>query len=161
MGGNINGSGVIRLLVTDNRWGVIRLSLAGLLLCVGLGACSTSTKHLTTLSLGMTQPDVTQALGHPHTARGSIKNRFGQTVEVWEYVLNKPRTGSQVAAGATLTVLTFGLAAPVLLAPGKEAAFWLYFVDGKLGRWGQAGDWSKEADRIYEIRFDPPARLAR
>jgi len=53
----------------------------------------------------------------------------------------------------TLTVLSFGLMAPILATPGKEKPYWLYFADGRLGRWGEAGDWRREADRIYEIRF--------
>ena len=37
--------------------------------------------------------------------------------------------------------------------PGSEA--FGAFVDDKLVQWGEAGDWQKEADRIYELRFRP------
>jgi hypothetical protein len=32
-------------------------------------------------------------------------------------------------------------------------AYWLYFLNDRLEQWGRPGDWSKEADRIYEVRF--------
>lgn len=34
-----------------------------------------------------------------------------------------------------------------------DATYWLYFHDDKLVQWGEAGDWRKESDRIYEYRF--------
>ena len=49
--------------------------------------------------------------------------------------------------------MTFGLMAPVLAMPGEEKPYWLYFADGRLAQWGQASDWRREADRIYELRF--------
>jgi hypothetical protein len=61
----------------------------------------------------------------------------------------------------TATVITFGLLAPVLAMPGKEVPYWFYFVDGRLAQWGAAGDWSREADRIYEIRFGTAGQLTR
>jgi hypothetical protein len=47
------------------------------------------------------------------------------------------------------------------LTPGEEARFWLYFVEGRLERWGEAGDWAREADRIYEVRFGPGGNVTR
>jgi hypothetical protein len=37
-----------------------------------------------------------------------------------------------------------------MVAPAK---YWMYFYDGKLVQWGEAGDWQREADQIYEMRF--------
>jgi hypothetical protein len=45
--------------------------------------------------------------------------------------------------------------------PGKEVPYWFYFVDGRLAQWGEAGDWRREADRIYEIRFGAANQLTR
>jgi hypothetical protein len=50
-----------------------------------------------------------------------------------------------------MTVITLGVGAVAFR--GERRDFWLYFHDGKLVQWGQAGDWRKEADRIYEYRF--------
>lgn len=137
----------------------MRLSIV--FVCLALVACGTPTRKLNQIQLGMTKQQVQHAMGEPHVARGAIHNRYGQTVEVWEYMLNKPRSGSQIARGATFTVLTFGLGAGALLEPGKAEAYWLYFVDSRLARWGQAGDWKQEADRIYEVRFNSAPGVTR
>jgi len=41
------------------------------------------------------------------------------------------------------------------------ACYWLYLVDDVLVQWGKAGDWQKESDRIYEIRFSNKEYLRR
>ncbi len=102
-------------------------ALALFFCCFVTVGCLTSAKKLTALQLEMTKAEVKQALGDPVAARGSIRNKFGQVIEVWEYVLDR---GGQ-----------------------PDATYWLYFCDGKLAQWGEAGDWRKEADRIYEVRF--------
>jgi hypothetical protein len=91
--------------------------------------CLTSAKRLTSLKLDMPKSEVRQVMGEPTSARGSMRNKFGQVIEIWEYVLDR---GGQ-----------------------PDATYWLYFYDDKLVQWGEAGDWRKEADRIYEYRFGP------
>ena len=94
---------------------------------LGITGCLTSAKKLTTLQLDMSKAQVKQSLGDPVAGRGAMRNKYGQVVEVWEYVLD--RGGS------------------------PDGTYWLYFYDDKLAQWGEAGDWRKEADRIYEVRF--------
>jgi len=130
-------------------------------LAITIGGCAGQTERLSQINLGMTKPEVAQALGTPYTVRGSIRNKFGQTVEIWEATLSKPKTQRQMVGGAAATVVSFGLLSPLLLMPGDEVRFWLYFVNDRLERWGEAGDWSREADRIYEVRFGGPEKLAR
>ena len=96
--------------------------------------CATSAKSLTKISLGMIKGEVISALGEPTAARGSITNKYDQVVEVWEYRLYQYEGAIEG------------------LSPYYNL-YWLYFVDNKLVQWGQAGDWEREADRIYEIRF--------
>jgi hypothetical protein len=45
--------------------------------------------------------------------------------------------------------------------PGTEKPYWLYFADGRLVQWGEAGDWRREADRIYDLRFNVGENLTR
>jgi hypothetical protein len=97
------------------------------LLIVICAGCLTSARRLQNIHLDMTKAEVKQVLGEPSSARGSIRNKFGQVIEVWEYPLDRP-----------------GL---------SDGLYWLYFYDNKLVQWGEAGDWKKEADRIYEYRF--------
>lgn len=96
-------------------------------LALAVTGCLTSSKTLSNLQLDMSKAQVRATMGAPTSARGSIRNKFGQTIEVWEYVLDRG------------------------FAP--DATYWLYFADDKLVQWGEAGDWKKEADRIYEFRF--------
>lgn len=102
----------------------------------------------------MDKTQVMKKLGNPSVVRGSIKNNYEQIIEVWEYRVNKGKSGGQLGRELALTALTFGLCAPVLLSEGEIDAYWLYFCDGKLVKWGQAGDWNREADIIQEVRFN-------
>ena len=94
-----------------------------------LSGCMTSASKLTQIHLGLTKAEVKATLGQPTAARGSIRNKFNQTIEVWEYIMDR--------------------------GGGPDGIYWLYFHDDKLIQWGEAGDWKKEADRIYEIRINP------
>ena len=108
-----------------------------LLLVLLLTSCATPAKHMTRISLGMTKEQVIQKLGNPTVARGAIRNKFDQTVEVWEYRL---RIGDP------------------FIGPGIKN-YWLYFMEDKLVRWGEAGDWDREASQIYEFQFNPSPQL--
>ena len=79
----------------------------------------------------MTKEEVLKTVGDPELARGSIRNKYDQVIEVWEYY-RLPDIWSSNTSKKTL---------------------WVYFCDGHLSQWGEAGDWKAEADKIYEIRF--------
>lgn len=115
-----------------------------------VSGCAT-TRSLQSLSLGATKAEIQRRMGSPGAVRGAIVNRYGQHVEVWEYQLS---TSSQSAQKLGLGALTMGMS---LLIPDRNQVlgsyYWLYFVDDRLVQWGQAGDWAREADRIYEIQF--------
>jgi len=104
-----------------------------ILILILLVGCATTGK-LMNLRLEMNKDDVLSVMGNPTAARGSITNKYGQVIEVWEYELLK--TGSDAFIG-------------------KGTYYWLFFCEGELVRWGEAGDWEKTADQIYEIRFRP------
>lgn len=118
-----------------------------------LAGCATDSSNLSEVSLGMTKQEVRERLGSPTVARGALTNKYGQTVEVLEYKLAMPtdETVGSVVGKSAMTVITLGVGAVAFR--GERRDFWLYFHDGKLVQWGQAGDWRKEADRIYEYRF--------
>jgi hypothetical protein len=123
------------------------------LMIMMLAGCATSSQRLQQVSLGMDKERVTEEIGDPSAARGAIQNKFGQTIEVWEYVLALPSTDSagEVIGKAFTTIISLGAGA--VLFKGERQKYWLYFVNDKLVRYGQAGDWGTEANRIYEIRF--------
>lgn len=100
-----------------------------ILICLLLFLACATTGKLMKLELEMTKKEVVGAMGNPHTVRGSITNKYGQVIEVWEYGLYKP------------------------VGYYEPTYYWLFFCEGKLVQWGEAGDWQKVADQIYEIRF--------
>jgi len=96
--------------------------------------CGTTSSVLNDISLKMLKKEVKETIGDPTVVRGAIVNKYNQNVEVWEYRLYR-------YSGAVE-----GLS-------NEYDLYWLYFVDGFLYQWGKAGDWAKEADKIYEFRF--------
>lgn len=68
------------------------LLLSLILLCLGGAGCLTSAKRLTGLKLDMSKAEVRQVVRDPTSARGSMRNKFGQVIEVWEYVLDRGGT---------------------------------------------------------------------
>ncbi|MGA2624769.1 MAG: hypothetical protein ABSF91_12995 [Bacteroidota bacterium] len=96
---------------------------------IGLISCAATTGQFIKLQLGMTKAQVQGAIGDPDLARGSIRNKYDQLIEVWEY---------------NPLVSNWGW---------DRKRMWVYFCDGQLVQWGEAGDWQREADRIYEIRY--------
>lgn len=127
-----------------------------LLLAILLAGCATPAKHMTRISLGMSKEQVVQKLGNPTVARGAIRNKFDQTVEVWEYRLALPE--DKVGRKTVLTIGTLGIGA-LSFVDRDMKDYWLYFVEDKLVRWGEAGDWEREASQIYEFKFNPSPQL--
>ncbi len=133
------------------------------LLCLVISGCATikSTRVLSKIDLGMTEEEVRRRLGEPTVARGAIINKYGQKIKVWEYRLDKGKRGSQLGTELTRIITSLGKSTPMLLSEGDISDYWLYFFDDKLVRWGQAGDWQRESDKIYEINFDSELQLTK
>jgi hypothetical protein len=85
-------------------------------------------KELDSLSIYMDKKDVMQKMSTRGVARGSIINKYNQTIEVREYLVG-----------------SYG--------PQDSDLYWLYFCDGKLVQWGKAGDWAQAQRTIYDINF--------
>ena len=126
-----------------------------------LSGCVTSSSHLKEISLGMSKQEVTSVLGDPAVARGAVRNKYGQVVEVWEYTLALPSKDSpgEIAGKTVMTVFSLGIFAGEF--KGERKNYWLYFVNNELVQWGEAGDWKKEPERIYDFQFNTQPRLAR
>jgi len=110
------------------------------------------------ISLGYSKEEVKKTIGSPRVIRGAIQNKDGQTIEVWEYRFAMPKDAGQVIGDSCATVLTLGLSLS-LDKTTDYRLYWLYFVDGKLAKWGEAGDWQTESKNLYEIRFTQGDRL--
>lgn len=98
------------------------------ILFLSINGCATTSQFIN-LELGMSKEQVIDTIGKPDIARGAIMNKYNQLIEVWEY----DRLVSNWS--------------------WDKKRMWVYFSDGQLVQWGEAGDWRREADRIHEIRF--------
>lgn len=136
---------------------VIMFSLAIFGFFVLGSGCSPSSSCMEKISLGYSKEEVRKAIGSPRIVRGAIQNQDGQTIEVWEYRLAMPKGAGQVVGESALTVLTIGMS--LAIDNTETRLYWLYFVDGKLLKWGEAGDWQAESKNLYEIRFNHGDRL--
>lgn len=95
-------------------------------------SCSSSEQTLRQLHIGMSKDEVIDKMGNPYVVRGSMQNKDGDIVEVWEYWLKHD----------------------AILAQDEQAnLYWIYIVNDRLAQWGRAGDWDVEKDHIYEMRF--------
>lgn len=87
------------------------------------------------IEVGMTKDDVRQVLGAPQEVRA--RQTTVDLREVWTYVDRdySGRGDSSFTAGWwTLTILTVGIAAP-LLPPWSKSTHYLIFSDGKVIGW--------------------------
>jgi len=109
----------------------------------------------------MSKDEIIGALGEPVVARGSIRNKFDQVIEVWEYTLALPSKDStgQIVGKSVLTFFTLGMGAATFQPEKKN--YWLYFLNNQLVQWGEAGDWQKEPERIYDFNFNPSPLLTK
>jgi hypothetical protein len=149
------------LIATENKLEVVMITKRWLLLLIGfcfLIGCAASFKKpeekFKKISLGMSKKEVLAALGKPTVAKGAIRNKYAQIVEVWEYTLALLADESKGAlvGEKTLTVITAGASALGVEWVRKD--YWLYFYDDTLVLWREVGDWGQEIDRIYEYKFD-------
>ncbi len=84
---------------------------------------------LINLEIGMSKSEVIQVLGREPDNLIGAKQYADGIVEVLQY--------------SRYSIVDSSLA----------ERYWLYFLNNKLNQWGRPGDWEKEADRIYEIRY--------
>ena len=117
-----------------------------MLLSFMLAGCSTSQGILKKVSLDMTKEQVIDKIGSPKAVREAIKDKSGQTIEIWEYDLSTRQAG-EFYQDIVLTIGTAGIAAPMAISRSKDQvqSYWFYFYNSKLVQWGQAGaqpgDW--------------------
>ena len=122
-----------------------------------LPACVRPIKRqkLMKISLGMTREQITRKLGHPKMLRGSIINAIGQVIEVFEYDVDTGKSSSQIASEVGYGFLAAFLGIWIISGNSNKhiQPFWFYFYDGRLVKWGGAGDWQNETHIIHEMRF--------
>jgi hypothetical protein len=121
-----------------------------------LSSCAryASEKDFDQICLHMNKEDVVKTMSSKGVARGSIINKYGQVIEVREYILDKGKNSDEIAALTCLSIYTLGLATPLFFTHGDLDTYWLYFCNGKLVQWGKAGDWAEAQKSVYDINFN-------
>ncbi len=104
----------------------------------------------------MHKKEVLESLGQPTVARGAIRNKYAQIIEVWEYTLALPEDESEGSIIGKKVITVISDSASALGFKVKRKDYWLYFYDDTLVRWGEVGDWGEEIDNIYESKFNKP-----
>lgn len=117
-------------------------------------ARNSSPKNLDYISIGMSKNEVIRRMGSSGIARGAILNKYGQTIEVREYKIEHDKGAQRIFGEAIFTVVTLGFGASTLFSDGDIDIYRLFFYNGFLVRWGQAGDWEEEQRVIYDINFN-------
>lgn len=109
---------------------IISLVCMGLALVVASG-CSSTSKKIKNLQLGMAPDEVRDKVGTPFTVRAAKVYEDGRTMEVWEYI---PR---------------FSL---------NPKQYWVYFENGKVVQWGQPGDFSTRGGTDVPVNEYSPVK---
>jgi hypothetical protein len=127
------------------------LFFMGAILLQGCGVFVPATKSeskLAYLNIGQDKAHVLDQIGTPDVVRGSRKLEDGRTLEVAEYRLYE---SGQWAEDMLLGPLL--LTIPWWVAPTRHSQiYWLQYIDGKLERWGHAGDWQPDVTGDFTIR---------
>ena len=112
----------------------------GLLLSSGCGILvpySKSESNLQKLALGDSRQDVVGKIGSPDSVRGTTMASPSTQVEIHEYILYPKNTAvNNFAWGFPLLTLSWWIP-----PPSDQRQYWLQYVNGRLSRWGRAGDW--------------------
>ncbi len=132
------------------------LGLTLALTVVAATACAPSVDKLHSVKSGMTKEAVTESFGQPTAVKAIIRNRHGQTIEVWEYKLALPDDPDEESFKKISATMTAGAFAPVYLVQNTKP-YWFYFLDSKFAKWQEAGDWEVELEQLLEHRLQAQA----
>ena len=129
------------------RWFYLGLMLA--LTVAAATACAPSVAKLQSVNSGMTKEDVVENFGQPAAIKAVIRNRLGQTIEVWEYNLALPDDPDEESFKKITATVTAGAFAPAWLVQNTKP-YWFYFLDSKFAKWEEAGNWEAEMEQLLE-----------
>jgi hypothetical protein len=131
---------------------LISIPLIGLLTLQGCGVIIPATRSeskLSSISIGQPREEVVQHLGTPATVRGAQRLPDGRAIQVDEYTLwSKDVWWVNIISGPFLLTLPWWW----MTGLNKSNDYWVQYVDGKLDRWGRAGDWQPQITGDFTIR---------
>ena len=104
---------------------------------------------LSRLSLDADRSEVLGIMGAPDAMRGAQTLADGSTLQVDEYELYA--TLDAVTVAAVLCPLTLTVSCWVPFG-GDARAYWVQYVNGRVERWGRAGDWQPNVTADVTVR---------
>jgi hypothetical protein len=107
-----------------------------------------SESKLSLLSINDDRSKVLATIGVPDAVRGARKLENGQTVQVDEYRLYE-KDAAMFAAAMCIPTVTLACWIP---PPNRTIPYWVQSIDGKLEKWGRAGDWRPDLTEDITIR---------
>lgn len=131
--------------------------------CLIMSGCATvkTAKEFENASIGMSKLDVIKKVGRPAIVRGTLKNKDGEIVEVWEYKVGKAKDLQQVSTEIVFTVMSAGSGAPLLLSAAETDRYWVYFINGAYAGWSHAGDWARDREKLHDMYFRPQTSISK
>jgi hypothetical protein len=107
-----------------------------------------SESNLEMLAIGEKKADVEDILGPADRLRASKRLDDGSILEVREYDIF---SRNHALFDALMCPLTLTISCWTPLPSQYSNPYWLQFVNGKLNRWGQAGDWQANVSADINI----------
>jgi hypothetical protein len=108
-----------------------------------------SERKLSRIAISAERSAVILAIGDPDAVRGAKKLESGSTLQVDEYRLYGKGVGWFDLALCPFTItLTCWLPAPRF----EPTSYWVQYIDGKVDKWGRAGDWTPDLTQDITIR---------
>lgn len=122
--------------------------LAGLMGCGIVIPSSHSESKLGLLSINDDRSKVLATIGVPDAVRGARTLESGQAIQVDEYRLYD-KDAATFAAAMCIPTATLSCWVP---PPNRTIPYWVQYRDGKLEKWGRAGDWQPDLTQDITIR---------
>ena len=126
----------------------------GLLVLIGATGCGVvipakrSVTKLVSLSIGMTPDQVALVIGEPSEVRAAETTRDGKSHILHEHDLYTPRAAMWHGInGPFSATITWWVPFHAWTRP-----YWMTYIDGKLERWGRAGDWRPDVVQDVTVR---------
>jgi hypothetical protein len=96
-----------------------------------------SESKLALIEINAQRSDVIRNIGMPSNVRGATTLENGSTLQIDEYKVYSKGASWFAVAFCPLT-LTLSCWVP---APRFEETYWVQYVNGRVFKWGKAGDW--------------------
>lgn len=106
-----------------------------------------SESKLSKLSLDQDKQEVIRLIGNPSVVRGAKKLENGISMEVSEYRLYS-KNAWWIDAVMGIPLLTMSWWIPF----SEYRSYWLQYENGKLAKWGKAGDWQPDVTVDATVR---------